>query len=87
MPHAMAPPWPISASPRTALAPLPIRSPASHATLFRSGQPAQAFVIVLSGRIEVHLTTTSGPKILLLYRVAPGQSCIQSTPGLLGDAD
>ena len=42
------------------------------------------FVVVLSGRIDVTLTGTSGREILL-YAVAPGQSCIQTTLGLLGD--
>ncbi|MFN4158429.1 MAG: Crp/Fnr family transcriptional regulator [Gemmobacter sp.] len=52
--------------------------------LFRQGEAAQGFVVVLSGRIEVHLTGPSGREILL-YAVEPGQSCVQTTLGLLGD--
>lgn len=52
--------------------------------LFRTGDPASGFVIVLKGRIEVYLVGPSGREILL-YQVEPGQSCIQTTLGLLGD--
>ena len=54
------------------------------AVLFRPGDHAQGFVVVLSGRIEVRLTAASGREILL-YAVEPGQSCIQTTLGLIGD--
>ncbi len=54
--------------------------------LFRPGEPVQGFVIVLSGRVEVFLTGPTGREILL-YSVEPGQSCIQSTLGLLGGED
>lgn len=53
------------------------------AELFRPGDPIQGYAIVLSGRVDVRLTTASGREILL-YSVAPGQSCIQSTLGLMG---
>ncbi len=52
--------------------------------LFRAGDQAQAFVIVLQGRIEVRLTSVSGRE-MLLYAVEAGQSCVQTTLGLLGD--
>lgn len=52
--------------------------------LFRPGDPARGFVIVLSGRIDVFLTGQNGREILL-YSVQPGQSCIQTTLGLLGN--
>jgi CRP/FNR family transcriptional regulator, anaerobic regulatory protein len=52
--------------------------------LFSKGDRAQAFPMVLSGRIEVCLTGPSGREILL-YAVEAGQSCIQTTLGLLGD--
>ena len=52
--------------------------------LFSKGDRAQAFPLVLSGRIEVCLTGPSGRDILL-YAVEAGQSCIQTTLGLLGD--
>lgn len=52
--------------------------------LFAPGDKAQGFSVVLSGRVEVYLTGPSGREILL-YAVEAGQSCIQTTLGLLGD--
>lgn len=52
--------------------------------LFRAGDVAQGFVVVLSGRIEVNLTHAGGRGILL-YAVEPGQSCVQTTLGLMAD--
>ena len=60
----------------------PMRAPAG-AVLFQPGDAVQGFVIVLSGRVEVFLTGPTGREILL-YAVEPGQSCVQSTLGLLG---
>ncbi|MCJ7993517.1 Crp/Fnr family transcriptional regulator [Rhizobium cremeum] len=54
-------------------------------TLFRPGDRAQAFVILLSGRIGVYLTGRNGRE-LLLYAVTPGETCVQTTLGVLGDA-
>lgn len=51
--------------------------------LFQPGDTVQGFVVMLSGRVEVYLTGPGGREILL-YAVAPGQSCVQSTLGLLG---
>ena len=56
------------------------------AVLFRPGETVNGFVIVLRGRIEVYLTGLSGREILL-YTVEPGQSCVQSTLGLMGGED
>lgn len=53
------------------------------AVLFRPGEAVKGYVIVLSGRVGVHLVGPTGREILL-YEVSPGQSCIQSTLGLLG---
>jgi CRP/FNR family transcriptional regulator, anaerobic regulatory protein len=66
------------------LAALPARHLPAGTMLFHAGDPAQDFVIVLSGRIEVYLTGASGREIML-YAVEPGQSCVQSTLGLMGD--
>ena len=44
--------------------------------LFRAGDRAQGFAMVLDGRVEVTLTAASGREILL-YAIEPGQSCIQ----------
>jgi CRP/FNR family transcriptional regulator, anaerobic regulatory protein len=51
--------------------------------LFRPGDEAKGFIIVLSGRISVFLTGASGREILL-YDVTHGESCVQTTLGLLG---
>ncbi|MDA7426875.1 Crp/Fnr family transcriptional regulator [Primorskyibacter aestuariivivens] len=56
---------------------------AAGTVLFRPGDSVKGFVIMLSGRVEVFLTGPTGREILL-YAVEPGQSCIQSTLGLLG---
>ena len=53
------------------------------AVLFSPGEAVQGYVIMLSGRVGVHLLGPTGRDILL-YEVIPGQSCIQSTLGLLG---
>ncbi len=53
------------------------------AVLFSPGEAVRGYVIVLSGRVGVHLIGPTGRDILL-YQVAPGQSCIQSTLGLFG---
>lgn len=52
--------------------------------LFGPGDLAQGFAVVLSGQIEVHLTGPTGREILL-YSVEPGESCVQTTLGLLGN--
>ncbi|MGP9789093.1 Crp/Fnr family transcriptional regulator [Roseinatronobacter sp. NSM] len=64
---------------------LPCDSVPAHSPMFHAGDRAQGFAMVLAGRIEVHLTGISGREILL-YAIEPGQSCIQTTLGLLGDA-
>lgn len=56
------------------------------AALFHPGDVAKGFVVVLSGRIEVYLTGPTGREILL-YAVEPGESCVQTTLGLLGGED
>jgi CRP/FNR family transcriptional regulator len=69
---------------RSELARLPVRRVAKGTVLFRPGATAEAFVVLVSGRIEVHLTGPTGREILL-YAVEPGETCIQTTLGLLGD--
>jgi CRP/FNR family transcriptional regulator len=54
--------------------------------LFAPGESVKGYVVVLSGHVGVHLLGPNGRDILL-YEVAPGQSCIQSTLGLLGGDD
>lgn len=53
------------------------------ADVFHPGETSEGFPVVISGRIEVFLVGPSGRDILL-YAVEPGQSCVQSTLGLLG---
>lgn len=53
------------------------------ATLFQPGEAVKGYVVMLAGRVDVNLIGPNGRDILL-YRVAPGESCIQSTLGLLG---
>ncbi|PYF12832.1 CRP/FNR family transcriptional regulator [Rhodobacter viridis] len=70
---------------RAALAPLgPVEVPKG-TVLFRPGDAVQGFVLMLEGRIEVFLTGANGRE-LLLYAVEPGQTCVQTTLGLLGEA-
>ncbi len=63
----------------------PLDLPAG-AVLFSPGEAVKGYMIVLSGRVGVHLIGPTGRDILL-YEVAPGQSCIQSTLGLFGGDD
>ncbi|GAA0293393.1 Crp/Fnr family transcriptional regulator [Rhodovulum strictum] len=54
--------------------------------LFCPGEAARGFTILLGGRVEVYLVGPTGREILL-YAIEPGQSCVQSTLGLLGGED
>ncbi|WP_289043287.1 Crp/Fnr family transcriptional regulator [uncultured Aliiroseovarius sp.] len=56
------------------------------AVLFCPGEAVKGYVVMLSGQVDVNLVGPTGRDILL-YRVEPGQSCIQSTLGLLGGDD
>lgn len=51
--------------------------------LFRPGDEALGFVLVNAGRVGVYLTGRSGREILL-YTVEPGETCVQTTLGILG---
>ncbi|MGV6849206.1 MAG: Crp/Fnr family transcriptional regulator [Marinibacterium sp.] len=64
---------------------VPMTAPAG-TVLFRPGDAVKGYVLCLEGRVDVCLTGPTGREILL-YQVAPGQSCIQSTLGLLGGED
>ena len=64
---------------------LPCHTLPADQTLFRAGDHAQGFAVVLSGRVELRLTGANGREILL-YAIEPGQTCIQTTLGLMGDA-
>ncbi len=71
---------------RAALDRLPITEAPKGTVLFCPGDAARGFVVVLKGRVEVFLVGPNGREILL-YPVEPGQSCVQSTLGLLGGDD
>lgn len=71
---------------RDQIAALPCRSLARGTVLFHQGDTPKGFVLVISGRIEVYLTGPGGREVLL-YAVEPGQSCVQTTLGLLGEVD
>ncbi len=62
-----------------------LRAPAG-AVLFDANQPCRGFPLVLEGSVRVTKNAPNGREILL-YRVEPGQSCIQSGGCLLGHAD
>ena len=53
------------------------------AVLFRPGDQAVGFVIVLSGRVGVYLTGKSGRE-MLIYSVEPGETCVFTTLSILG---
>lgn len=54
-----------------------------HTSLFRSGDEASCFLLVISGRAGVYLTGKSGRE-LLLYSVSPGETCVLTTLSILG---
>lgn len=62
---------------------LPVQRTGEGTVLFRPGDEAQGFVLVRSGRVAVHLVGRSGREILL-YTVEAGETCIQTTLGILG---
>jgi len=64
---------------------LPCRTIPAQTPLFHAGDRATGFAMVLDGRVDVYLSGASGREILL-YAIEPGQSCIQTTLGLMGDA-
>lgn len=66
------------------LAAVPTHKFPKGSTLFRPGENVVGFALVLSGRVGVYLTGANGREILL-YGVEPGQTCVQTTLGLLGD--
>ncbi|MCM2562172.1 Crp/Fnr family transcriptional regulator [Lutimaribacter sp. EGI FJ00015] len=76
----------LDAPDRARLAALPAQTLSAGAVLFRPGDRVQGYAFVLSGCVDVCLTGASGRE-MLLYSVEPGQSCIQTTMGLLSDSD
>ncbi len=52
--------------------------------LFRPGQPCPGFVVLTEGSIRVTLTGPSGREVVL-YRVRPGEVCLQTLSCLIND--
>ena len=50
--------------------------------IFGPGDPAEAFLIALTGAVRVEHMGPTGRSVVL-YRVAPGESCVMTTPCLL----
>jgi CRP/FNR family transcriptional regulator len=53
-------------------------------TLFRPGQPCPGFVVLDKGTIRVSLTAANGREVVL-YRVGPGEICLQTFTCLTRD--
>lgn len=56
---------------------------AKGSVLFRPGEQPPGFLLVAKGRVGVYLVGRGGREILL-YSVTPGETCVQTTLGLLG---
>lgn len=71
---------------RALLSGLPANTLPRGQVLFCPGEAARGFAIVLRGQVDVYLTGPTGREILL-YAIEPGESCVQSTLGLLGGSN
>lgn len=65
------------------ISPKSIQDIPANSELFAESQPCQGFPLVIEGRIKVIKCSSHGRE-LMLYRVAPGDSCIISSSCLLG---
>jgi CRP/FNR family transcriptional regulator len=68
---------------RAALEPLTPQLIKAGTVLFRPGDTPSGFVLTISGRINVYLNSRTGRE-LLLYSIDPGETCVQTTLGMLG---
>lgn len=73
----------VDAASRALAASVPARRLKRGTVVFRAGDEAVAFFIVLGGRISVTITGPTGREILL-YEVGGGETCVQTTLALLG---
>lgn len=73
----------LDAASRGALEPLKPQLIKAGTVLFRPGDAPFGFVLTVSGRINVYLNSRTGRE-LLLYSIDPGQTCVQTTLGMLG---
>ncbi|MDH3581600.1 MAG: Crp/Fnr family transcriptional regulator [Hyphomicrobiales bacterium] len=76
----------LDARTREQLADLKVITVPAGKVLFRPGDEVAGFVLVVSGRVDVYMTGPTGREILL-YSIAPGETCVQTTLGLLGEDD
>jgi len=74
------------AATREALGRLPELTFPEGKTLFSAGSPCQGFVLLRQGSVRVSVTGENGRR-LVLYRVAPGETCVQTTLCLMGGLD
>ena len=68
----------------SALSGLKLQSIPARTVLFQPGTRPQGFLLVVDGRVGVYLLGRSGRE-MLLYTVTHGETCVQTTLGLLGD--
>jgi CRP/FNR family transcriptional regulator len=73
----------LDAGARSVLAAISPRHVPRGTVVFRAGDEARAFFVVLAGRIAVTITAPTGREILL-YEVAGGETCVQTTVALMG---
>jgi len=73
----------LSGEARDLAAAIPLRRVREGTVVFRAGDEAKAFFIVLGGRVSVTITSPNGREILL-YEVRGGETCVQTTLALLG---
>jgi CRP/FNR family transcriptional regulator len=73
----------VDAAARAIAAAIPARRIKRGTVVFRAGDEATSFFIVLAGRISVTITGPTGREILL-YEVGSGETCVQTTLALLG---
>jgi CRP/FNR family transcriptional regulator len=60
---------------------MPVEAPAG-TVLFRPGDACALYILLLRGTVRVQLATADGHEIVL-YRVAPGQTCVLTTSCLI----
>jgi CRP/FNR family transcriptional regulator len=77
----VAPDWPEALRAAVLAESRPLRAP-DGAQLFGPGDACRSFLVPLSGAVRVEHTGASGRSVVL-YRVAPGESCVMTTSCLL----
>jgi CRP/FNR family transcriptional regulator len=70
---------------RAAFDALPVRAAPAGAELFAPGAPCRGFALVLEGEVRVDVVGSSG-RSMMLYRVGPEETCVQTTLCMLGSS-